>query len=382
MTELFSTPAGIAISRRTRTLDPANALDGFAERLDGARGALFSSGIDYPGRYSRWEFGFIDPPVEIVGSGRTLTARALNARGARLLAILKPALTDSPEVRIVSDGPRALVIEVAAGDRSGFAEEERSLQPSLFTPLRRLIAEFSGIGDRTLGLYGAFGYDLLFQFDPIALERTRPDGQKDVHLYVPDRMIVIDRRKEQAFQYDYEFARGPVSTRGARRQPYAPMPTATSTTVPPDVTSDHTPEEYMAMVDAVRERMRAATTTRSCSARPSSPPMAARRPRSIAKRSATNAQPVRVSDPVRRRAAHRRVAGDVRARRRRARRDLSDLRHRAAHAAIRCRMPSNIRDLLNSDQGRVRADHVHRRGPQRQVARLRAGHGPGDRRGG
>src|SRR5688572_783161 len=115
MTELFSTPTGIAISRRTRTLDPANALDGFAERLDGARGALFSSGIDYPGRYSRWEFGFIDPPLEIVGSGRTLTARALNARGTRLLAILKPTLIDAPEVRIVTDGPRALVIEVAAG---------------------------------------------------------------------------------------------------------------------------------------------------------------------------------------------------------------------------------------------------------------------------
>ena len=80
MTELFSTPTGITISRRTRALDPASALDGFAERLDGTRGALFSSGIDYPGRYSRWEFGFIDPPLEIVGSGRTLTARALNAR--------------------------------------------------------------------------------------------------------------------------------------------------------------------------------------------------------------------------------------------------------------------------------------------------------------
>jgi anthranilate synthase len=256
MTELFSTPTGIAIFRRTRTLDPASALDGFAERLDGARGALFSSGIDYPGRYSRWEFGFVDPPLELVGSGRTLTARALNARGTKLLAILRPTLIDAPEIRIVADGPRALVIEVAPADRSDFAEEERSLQPSLVTPLRRLIAEFAGIDDRTLGLYGAFGYDLLFQFDPIALQRARPGQQKDVHLYVPDRMIVIDRRKEQAFQYDYEFARGAVTTRGARRRPYAPMPTATSTAVAPDVTSDHTAEGYAALVDAARERMR------------------------------------------------------------------------------------------------------------------------------
>jgi anthranilate synthase len=256
MTEFFSTPVGITISRRTRTLDPANALDGFAERLDGARGALFSSGIDYPGRYSRWEFGFIDPPLEIVGSRRTLTARALNARGTKLLEILKPAFVDAPEIRIVEDKPRALVIEIAAGESADFAEEERSLQPSLVTPLRRLIAEFAGIGDRTLGLYGAFGYDLLFQFDPIALQRARPEGQKDIHLYVPDRMVVIDRRKEQAFQHDYEFARGDVTTRGARREPYAKLPRAESAALMPDVTSDHTPEGYAALVDAARERMR------------------------------------------------------------------------------------------------------------------------------
>ena len=43
-----------------------------------------------------------------------------------------------------------------------FAEEERSLQPTLMTPLRHLIAQFKGIDDGVLGLYGAFGYDLLF----------------------------------------------------------------------------------------------------------------------------------------------------------------------------------------------------------------------------
>jgi anthranilate synthase len=256
MTELFSTPTGISISRRARALDPATALDGFAARLDGARGALLSSGIDYPGRYSRWEFGFIDPPLELVGSGRSLTARALNARGVKLLEILTPALTDSPDVTVVSREARSLAIEVAQGQGAGFAEEERSLQPSLFTPLRRLIAEFSGINDRCLGLYGAFGYDLLFQFEPLALQRARPQSQKDVHLYLPDRMIVVDRRKEQAFQYDYEFTRGPATTRGARRQPYAALTAPTPAALVPDVTSDHTPDGYAALVDAARERMR------------------------------------------------------------------------------------------------------------------------------
>lgn len=258
MSEIFSTPSGIRIFRRTRALDPATALDGFAERLDGARGALLSSGIDYPGRYSRWEFGFIDPPLEIVGRARTLTVRALNPRGTKLLAMLAPLLADAPDARLIENGARAVTIEIAANENAAFAEEERSLQPSLMSPLRRLIAEFAAIDDRALGLYGAFGYDLLFQFDPITLERARPAQQKDIHLYLPDRMIVIDRRKEQAFQHEYEFEFGAASTRGVRRQSYAPLPGHKSgaSATPPEVTSDHSADAYAAMVDAARERMR------------------------------------------------------------------------------------------------------------------------------
>jgi anthranilate synthase len=256
MPALFTTPSGIRIARRSRALDPATALDGFAERLDDTRGALLSSGIDYPGRYSRWEFGFIDPPVELVGRGRSLSVRALNSRGLRLLPMLRAVLSEANGLTVASDAPRAFTIEVPEATGAAFSEEERSLQPSLFTPLRRLMAEFAGIEDRALGLYGAFGYDLLFQFDPIALRMRRPADQKEVHLYLPDRMIVVDRRKEQAFQHDYEFARGELTTKGASRRSFAPLARAATSEDSPDVTSDHTPEAYAAMVDAARERMR------------------------------------------------------------------------------------------------------------------------------
>jgi anthranilate synthase len=256
MPALFTTPTGIRITRRTRTLDPATALDGFAERLDDTRGALFSSGIDYPGRYSRWEFGFIDPPVELVGRGRLLHVRALNPRGTRILPMLSAVFAEAPDLRHTEDGPRAFTIEVPEAAGASFSEEERSLQPSLFTPLRRLTAEFAGIADRALGLYGAFGYDLLFQFDPIALRMRRPIDQKELHLYLPDRMIVVDRRKEQAFQHDYEFMRDDATTKAVSRRGFAPLKPAIATEIVPEITSDHTPDEYAAMVDAARERMR------------------------------------------------------------------------------------------------------------------------------
>jgi anthranilate synthase len=256
MPALFTTPTGIRISLRTRTLDPATALDGFAERLDGTRGALFSSGIDYPGRYSRWEFGFIDPPIELVGRGRRLSVRALNPRGTRLLSALKAVFASTPELQVSTDGPRVFMVDVPETTDTAFSEEERSLQPSLFTPLRRLTAEFAGIADRSLGLYGAFGYDLLFQFDPIALRMRRPDDQKELHLYLPDRMIVVDRRKEQAFQHDYEFEFGEAATKGASRRAFAALGSPKTEALNPEVSSDYTPEAYAAMVDAARERMR------------------------------------------------------------------------------------------------------------------------------
>ena len=47
-----------------------------------------------------------------------------------------------------------------------FTEEERSRRPTVFTALREIMALFAG-PDPHLGLFGAFGYDLAFQFEPV-----------------------------------------------------------------------------------------------------------------------------------------------------------------------------------------------------------------------
>ena len=257
----FVTPTGIPVPRRKRAFDPATALDGLAEALDGRRGALFSSGIDYPGRYSRWEFGFVDPPVEIVGRRQRLAFRALSPRGRRLLEIIAPVLADVGAARIVAACPREILLDIVDDGGTVVPEEERSLRPSLVSPLRRLIAEFAGIEDGTLGLYGAFGYDLLFQFDPITLTHARPATQKELHLYLPDRIILIDRRKEQAFGLEYDFARGACTTADADAAPYPDLPAiarpvSAAAAEPPEITTDCTSQAYAALVEAARERMR------------------------------------------------------------------------------------------------------------------------------
>jgi anthranilate synthase len=256
MNTKFTSPTGIAVMRKRTALRYETALDGFAERLDRAPGALFSSGVDYPGRYSRWEFGFEKPPVEIIGRGKRLTFRALSPRGERILAILAPLYADAPDARIEATTARELVLEIVPGT-AVFPEEARSQQPSLVSPLKRLVGEFAGIADGFMGVYGAFGYDLLFQFEPIKLRHERADERPDLHLFLPDRIFVADRRKEQAFRYDYDFARGELSTEDAGREMFA-RPSRKRAKAPKtgEITSDYTADEYAAMVDLARERMR------------------------------------------------------------------------------------------------------------------------------
>src|SRR5690606_28126242 len=131
-----------------------------------------------------------------------------------------------------------------------FSEEERSKQPSVFTALRAIRDAFFAEEDGHLGLYGAFGYDLTFQFDPIRLRHSRPDTQRVVVLYMPDELLVVDRQKESAFRYVSDFAIEGRTTEGL------PHRHATSRYVPrPGVASacDHAPGEYAASVTKARE---------------------------------------------------------------------------------------------------------------------------------
>jgi anthranilate synthase len=134
-----------------------------------------------------------------------------------------------------------------------FPEEERSKQPSVFSILRALTEEFRGEEDSRLGLVGAFGYDLLFQFEPIEKKLPRA-GHKDLHLFLCDDIWYMDRKKEQVERYQYEFELAGASTRGLARDGEAIAPPAPRESGP--ISSDHTPEEYMANVETVREGMR------------------------------------------------------------------------------------------------------------------------------
>ena len=133
-----------------------------------------------------------------------------------------------------------------------FPEEQRSRQPSVFSVLRALIDLFRSPEDQHLGFYGAFGYDLVFQFEPMQLRLPRPDDQRDLVLYLPDEILIVDHMRQSAALHRYEFEIGRHSTEGLPRTTNPdPYRLGRSTTTRPNE-SDHGPGEYAALVERAR----------------------------------------------------------------------------------------------------------------------------------
>lgn len=221
-TSSYFTRSGIRI---TRTSEPATptALEELRLSLTEQRGVLLSSSFEYPGRYTRSDVGFVNPPLVIEGRARSFTIRALNARGRMLLPTLAEGLRLAQDlsIREQSDDVVAVLIAAPALD---LPEEQRTRRASPISLVRAVRELFAAEQDAHLGLYGAFGYDLVFQLDGLTERRPRDGQQRDLVLYLPDELLVMDHRTGSACRLRYELAVDGVSTSGlprdGAREPY------------------------------------------------------------------------------------------------------------------------------------------------------------------
>src|SRR3954468_8252803 len=248
----YTTPHGIEVTRTASKTNFRKGLVHLLRDLDRHRGIYLSSGYEYPGRYSRWDIASTCPPLEIISYDRRVEFRALNARGRTILQILRPVLESHPHWEDFGEEAGMLAGRLKPLPAL-FPEEERSKQPSVFSIMCLMIEEWLGEEDSSLGLVGAFGYDLLFQFEPIEKKLAR-SGHKDLHLFLCDDIWFMDRKKEQVERYRYDFSRGELSTAGMERDGETVARPAKREAGP--IVADHTPEEYMANVETVREGMR------------------------------------------------------------------------------------------------------------------------------
>ena len=241
--------------RVIRTEEPFRADDIalVCARADERRGGVLSSGMEYPGRYSRWHLAYVNPCAELVARGRVVTARALNARGEVVLPVLGAALARAGQP---AGAARPAEVSVAIPEPAGLvAEEDRSRRPTVFSAVREVIAAFAG-DEEHLGLYGAFGYDLAFQFEPVTPRFDRPASQRDLVLHLPDELYVVDRKRETALRYSYEFSVAGASTEGLPRDTPAAGGTNVGTAV---VSRQNLPERpepgtFARVVDRAKDR--------------------------------------------------------------------------------------------------------------------------------
>ncbi|MER8379945.1 MULTISPECIES: anthranilate synthase [unclassified Mesorhizobium] len=242
--ERFVTAGGVAITRQRHDRPYEGAIDGYVDGLNSRRGAVFSSNYEYPGRYTRWDTAIIDPPLVISARGRAMRIEALNRRGEVLLPVIGTVLAGLDDVTIAETSNKLIRLEVAKPGRV-FTEEERSRVPSVFTVLRAITALFKTEEDANLGLYGAFGYDLAFQFDPVDYKLERKPSQRDLVLFLPDEILVVDHYSTKAWTDRYDYSGDGFSTEGLPRDEIV-EPFRTADRIPPR--GDHEPGEYAKLV--------------------------------------------------------------------------------------------------------------------------------------
>ena len=247
----FRTRGGIGVHRSDREAAVGPSAAALVERLDRHPGVFMSSCFEFPGRYTRWDLGFAAPPLSLVCRGRDFEVVALEPRGRVLLEPIRAALEPLAAVAALEAAPGRLTGRIHRPAET-VPEEQRSRQPSIFSVLRAVIALFGNDEDQHFGLYGAFGYDLAYQFEPIETRLARADDQRDLVLFVPDEILVVDHVSDRAVWHRYDFVTPAGDTRDMARAPqedaYAPAPEGG----PPPV-DDHPPGAYPAAVERARQ---------------------------------------------------------------------------------------------------------------------------------
>jgi anthranilate synthase len=243
----YRTRGGLVVARSVEQFTGgANRLDDLINLLDRRRGVVLSSGTTVPGRYESFDLGFSDPPMVLETTGADFALQALNARGEVLIAFLGEVLRE-PCVVISEKSPTRLAGHIVRG-AAPVDEDQRTRRAGVMSLVRELVAVLGSNDDPLLGLFGAFAYDLVFQIEDLVQKRARESDQRDIVLYVPDRLLAYDRAIGRGVVLSYDFAWNGKTTTDLPRLSAESVYSQT----PRQGFADHAPGEYQATVETAR----------------------------------------------------------------------------------------------------------------------------------
>ena len=171
---------------------------------------------------------------------------ATNVRGEVLIAFLGETL--SVPCAVVTEKTACRIAgHIVRGD-APVEEDQRTRRASVMSLVRALVAAFASTADPMLGLYGAFAYDLVFQMEDLVQKRAREGDQRDIVLFIPDRLLAYDRATGRGVVLSYDFA---WKGRSTKKHPHD-TPDSVYAKTPRQGFTDHAPGEYQATVETAR----------------------------------------------------------------------------------------------------------------------------------
>lgn len=230
----------------------ASELSQIEASLNTQKGAIFSSGSEYPGRHSKWDIAFTNPALEFISKQDEFLIKALNSQGEVLLKYISAQVSKLSEAAQIKSSTKEFHGRIKR-EAGFFTEEDRSRQASVFSVLRSISNLFSHNKKELqhFGFYGAFGFDLVHQFEEIQQKLDRPEEVKDCHLYLPLDLVLIERQKEKAvrLRYDIDGEHGSTKSLPSMGEVVPLSPPKGNT----EIESDHLPGEFEKGVEKVIE---------------------------------------------------------------------------------------------------------------------------------
>ena len=200
----YTTKGNIVVNVKKENIGE-NELNDVISQMDTKIGGVFSSNYEYPGRYSRWEIAFVDPCIELRSFRNKILIQALKANGLPLLQRLSECFINSSCVSITEKNDVYLWLEIKKTQEI-FTEEQRSKQNTVFSVIREIIDICHSDEDTKLGLYGAVGFDTVYQFESdIKLYKEREEKQEDIVLFIPDELYIKDNKYDCSYKKTYSF---------------------------------------------------------------------------------------------------------------------------------------------------------------------------------
>ncbi len=248
------TQSKIIINRIEEKIENKESIQFLINHLENNKGMFLSSGTEYPGRYSRWEIGFVAPPVEVKGFYNRIEFIALNPKGKEILRIFSSILINNQKDYSLEVFKDRIIARINFSSEI-FPEEQRSKQPSILTPIREILKALKNDSNDPLGFYGAFGFDLLFQFEKIKLINKRNDKTNILRLFFPDKIYSFDRKKEEIFLYNYDFEFKNYSTKNIKTPALKELSNIEEMRIEGEIKSDLSDEEYGDLVNKAKYHM-------------------------------------------------------------------------------------------------------------------------------